>query len=498
MATSGMGQERTTLSCELSDGRLQASERGVARFWITAPLVLLDAIGIVAGMVAAYYVRFHLLPYYSTFSPVFYVRLIALAVPAWLAIFALYRLYDDETLFGGTKEYGAVINACTAGLVMLTFYEFLDEPRDAGLSRGWLGLAWLFSVMSTGALRFGYRRFVYAMRRRGHFLRHVLVVGANPEGTLVAQQLQDVPTGGFKVVGFVNTGSETEELAPGSPPILGDLEALPELIRRLRPEELLVIPTALNREALLDIYRDWGTDPHMQLRLSSGLYELFTTGVHVRDAGYVSLVSINRTRITGVDAWMKTALDYLGAIVLLILLLPLFLIVALAIALDSPGGVFHRRRVIGLNGREFHAFKFRTMRSDADAFLAQHPELKAEWDAQGKVRDDPRITRVGRLLRRFSIDELPQLLNVLVGQMSLVGPRMITPEELARFGCWQHNLLTVKPGMTGLWQVSGRADLSYDARVELDMRYIRNYTVWLDAKIMFSTLFVVLSGRGAY
>jgi lipopolysaccharide/colanic/teichoic acid biosynthesis glycosyltransferase len=135
---------------------------------------------------------------------------------------------------------------------------------------------------------------------------------------------------------------------------------------------------------------------------------------------------------------------------------------------------------------------------DAEAYLEAHPELMEQWEKSGKIQDDPRITRVGRWLRRFSLDELPQLLNVLKGQMSLVGPRMITPGELRHFGRWRHNLLTVKPGLTGLWQVNGRSDLSYGDRVRLDMHYIRNYTVWTDLKLVFNTAWTVLKGRGAY
>jgi lipopolysaccharide/colanic/teichoic acid biosynthesis glycosyltransferase len=218
----------------------------------------------------------------------------------------------------------------------------------------------------------------------------------------------------------------------------------------------------------------------------------------VREIAFVPLLGLNRTRITGVDMVFKTVLDYVGSAIGLLLLSPLLPFVALAIKLDSPGPVFHRRRVVGLHGREFDAYKLRTMIRDADAFLQAHPELRDEWEQTGKLHDDPRLTRVGRVLRRYSLDELPQLFNVLKGQMSLVGPRMITPAELDHFGRWRHNLLTVKPGMTGLWQISGRADLSYEERVRLDMQYIRNYTIWLDLKVLLNTAWAVLVRRGAY
>jgi exopolysaccharide biosynthesis polyprenyl glycosylphosphotransferase len=281
-------------------------------------------------------------------------------------------------------------------------------------------------------------------------------------------------------------------------PIVGSLQNLGELIRKLAVEELIVIPTALKREELLDIYRDWGTNNELHIRLSSGLYELFNTGIHVKEAGFIPLLSLNQTRITDMDALLKTMVDYVVALLGMILLTPVFLAIAILIRLDSRGSAIHRRRVVGLRGRRFDAYKFRTMITDADSYLAAHPQLLEEWGKNGKIQDDPRITRVGQFLRRYSLDELPQLLNVLRGEMSLVGPRMITPGELRHFGRWRHNLLTVKPGMTGLWQISGRANLSYEERVQMDMRYIRNYTIWLDLQILLGTATAVLRGRGAY
>jgi exopolysaccharide biosynthesis polyprenyl glycosylphosphotransferase len=281
-------------------------------------------------------------------------------------------------------------------------------------------------------------------------------------------------------------------------PVLGDLSKMGNMVERLGVEELIVIPTAMEREELLTIYRDWGTDERVRINLSSGLYELFTTGAQVREVGFIPLMSLNRARITGIDALMKKVLDFVGALVGVIVLSPVLLIVSLLVRLDSGGAVIYHRRVVGLYGRSFDAYKFRTMIPNADAYMKAHPELVEEWEKNGKLQDDPRITRVGRFLRRYSLDELPQLFNVLKGQMSLVGPRMITPSEMRHFGHWRHNLLTVKPGLAGLWQAGGRSDLSYDERVRLDMQYIRNHTAWLDLKLMFNTVWAVLKGRGAY
>jgi len=194
----------------------------------------------------------------------------------------------------------------------------------------------------------------------------------------------------------------------------------------------------------------------------------------------------------------KEIIDRVLAAALLVLVSPLLLVTALLVATTSPGPILHRRRVVGRNGCEFDAFKFRTMVADADAILRAHPELLREFGATMKLRSDPRLTPVGRLLRRASLDELPQLFNVALGHMSLVGPRMIAPDEMARFGDAIATRLAVKPGITGLWQVSGRQELGYDDRVRLDLHYIENWSLWLDFAILARTIPAVLSMRGAY
>ena len=229
------------------------------------------------------------------------------------------------------------------------------------------------------------------------------------------------------------------------------------------------------------------------------MYELLTTGLTVRTMGNVPLISFNKFRLDPGEAAVKAALEYSLTVTGLLLLWPLLLAIAILIKLDSNGPVLHRRRVLGVSGKKFDAFKFRTMHVNGDDVLRDRPELQAELREHHKLKDDPRVTRVGRWLRKFSLDELPQLFNVLLGQMGLVGPRMITAEEAEKYGRHRLDLLTVKPGITGLWQVSGRSNLSYDERVRLDMFYIRNYSVWLDLQILFvQTLPAVIHGRGAY
>jgi lipopolysaccharide/colanic/teichoic acid biosynthesis glycosyltransferase len=194
---------------------------------------------------------------------------------------------------------------------------------------------------------------------------------------------------------------------------------------------------------------------------------------------------------------LKRCLDFVGAATLILILLPLFAILGLLVLFDDGTPVFYRRRVVGSDG-EFDAFKFRSMRRDADEVLRDDPALKAEFEENFKLKSDPRLTKIGAILRKYSLDELPQLFNVLLGQMSLVGPRMITAPELEKYGQFEELLLSVRPGITGYWQVNGRQDVAYKERVAMDVQYIENWSLWLDLKILFLTPVKVFKREGAY
>jgi exopolysaccharide biosynthesis polyprenyl glycosylphosphotransferase len=467
-----------------------------------AALVICDVLmgGLAFGV--AYLVRFELdLPFfYRDASPDFFYYeglVFTFILPLWLVIFASLGLYARSNLLGGAREYDLVFRATTFGLLPVIVAGFL-EPTFI-VARGWLLLAWGFSVLLVGIGRFLMRRMVYALREHGWFVTPAVIVGANQEGRWLAEQLLRSRASGLHIVGFVDEKVPAGTLLFHNLPALGTVDQMDKIIKRYGVEEVIMATSAVSsRDKMLEIFRRYGASTEVSLRLSSGLYEIITTGLHVQEVGYVPLVNVNKVRLTGADSLYKLALDYCLTIPGLILILPLLGAIALAIRLDSPGPVIHRRRVMGLNGRQFDAFKFRTMHVNGDEILNQHPELKAELARNHKLKNDPRITRVGRILRKFSLDELPQLFNVLRAEMSLVGPRMIAPPEMTQYNQWGINLLTVRPGLTGLWQVSGRSDVGYDDRVRLDMYYIRNWTIWLDLQILWQTFPAVLKARGAY
>lgn len=467
-------------------------------------LVVSDALMLLLAFAVAYLVRFYSdIPIFraGVSSVEHYAWLVFTLIPIWLALFALLQLYDLQFLLSGTGEYARALNGCTSGMMLVVVISFIIP--EFVIARGWLVLAWLLSSLFICSARWCLRRLAHTLRRRGWFLTPAVIVGTNAEALSIAPQLCASRYSGLTVLGFVEAEPGSATGLNAQPifglPILGTVEELPRLIQTHGIEEVIVAPTALSRNQLLQTTLRLSSMPAVKMSLSSGLYEIFTTRMQVSTRNAVSLMSLNRMRLEPLEMVLKLLLDYTIVLTALFTLLPLLLLIALWIKLDSPGPVLYRRRVLGMGGKPFDAFKFRTMFINGDAILAGQPALLAELCTNHKLKADPRITRAGRWLRRTSLDEVPQVLNVLLGQMSLVGPRMITPEEAAHYGRMCQNLLTVRPGLTGLWQVSGRADLAYEERVRLDMHYIRNYSLWLDLQILFlQTPIAVIKGRGAY
>jgi exopolysaccharide biosynthesis polyprenyl glycosylphosphotransferase len=461
-------------------------------------LLMTDSLALGAAFLTAYVLRFDL---QLTTAPevvplrFFYEAIAGLLITTSLIVFVGFKLYDPERLLGGVSEYSRILNACSTSTMVLIVATFLVPAFT--ISRFWVLSSWILSFTYVAANRFVSRRLVYFLRSKGYLLSPALIVGTNEEALTLAAELGHWRSSGLRLRGYVSTNvSSGVRLRL---PVLGTVNDIATIVRENDIHELIVAITAVEREELLQLCEDVNPIAQVHLRLSSGVYELLTTGLTVRTKGTVPLVSLNKVRLAPEEAGIKMVLEYTLATFGLLVISPLLLAIALAVKLDSRGPVLHRRRVLGVNGKTFDAFKFRTMHVDGDEVLRRHPELAAQLKANHKLRYDPRVTRVGAFLRRFSFDELPQLFNVLLGQMSLVGPRMITAEEGSKYGPYRMNLLTVKPGITGLWQVSGRSDLSYAERVNLDMYYVRNYSVWLDLQILFvQTLPAVLKGRGAY
>lgn len=467
---------------------------------LVAWLVIQDMAMIGLAFWLAYQVRFELaIPLFQlevTPERLFYSSLVNFLVPLWVIIFAGMGLYNRANLLGGTREYSLVFNATTVGMFAVIAFGFLQP--DFLLARGWLLMAWIMAFFFTALARFLARRVVYALRHSGYFLNPAIIVGANDEGLSLADQLLRWKRSGLDLVGFVDNAHTQGANIFHDLYNLGTLESLKDVVHTYHIKEIIVSSSAFSREEVLAIFKQHGISEEVNLNMSSGLYEIITTGLQVREMAGVPLVQVNKVRLTGIDLILKLILDYALATLAIVFAMPLFILIAVAVKVDSPGPIIHRRRVMGVNGKQFDAFKFRTMYVNGNEILEKNPELKAELEANHKLKVDPRITRVGAFLRKTSLDELPQFFNVWRNEMSVVGPRMISPEEMKMYNQWGINLLTVKPGITGLWQVSGRSDVTYDERVRLDMQYIRNWNIWLDIQLLIETPKAVFRQRGAY
>ena len=321
-----------------------------------------------------------------------------------------------------------------------------------------------------------------------------LIIGCGDFAQKVVDAMRKDPYAAAGIVGMVSLPGErcTADL-----PYLGDIDNLRELLIKHNFDEVIVAHPNVDEDTILRIIYECRKE-FVQFELVPPFWNLLRGKIVVERIGDVHLTAFADVAMKGWQRVVKRIMDIVGSLILIILLSPLFLIIALAVKLSSPGPVFFLQERIGRNGRKFKMIKFRSMYADAEKRLAEFLDKNEATGPIFKMKRDPRVTPVGRILRRFSLDELPQLFNVLVGQMSLVGPRPPLEREVKQYEKWQLRRIDVTPGMTGLWQISGRSDLPFEKMVELDIYYIEHWSLWLDIKILLKTIPAVISGKGAY
>ncbi len=421
-----------------------------------------------------------------------YLVLSALLPLAFVAALALSRAYERRFLFVGTDEYQRILRAgmsLTAGVAIVS-YAF-----EIRLARGYVVVALPLATLTGIALRFALRKRLHRARRNGACLRRVVVVGHELAVVAITRQLRRERYHGLDVVGCCLPPRHDGRVGL---PVYGTFEEVGHAVRAARADTVIVLscpeldgPTL--RRLAWRLERD-----DVDLIVASSLVDVAGGRTTIRPVDGLPMLHVEHPNLSGASRVLKAAVDRLGAALMLLVLAPGLALVALAVAVGSPGPVLFRQVRVGKDGREFVMYKFRTMYRDAPARLAGLRHLNDYDDVLFKMRDDPRVTRVGRLLRRFSLDELPQLMNVLLGQMSLVGPRPPLPEEVAVYPDDVRRRLAVRPGLTGLWQVSGRSDLPFEEAVKLDLRYVENWSFSLDLVILLRTLSAVCRASGAY
>jgi exopolysaccharide biosynthesis polyprenyl glycosylphosphotransferase len=439
----------------------------------------------------------------------------ALVAMVWIAALAAEGSYDPRVVGHDLTEYRRVLGATWTSVSVLALVAWLTtfvEVRDVLVH----AIAFPLGLAGIITSRYAWRRWMLRTRRRGTgCMTSVLVVGHRERAERVIRLLNDSPEQGLVVVGACLPADETpsdggprsdrsqpRDAVPGDVvggvPVLGDLSRVGEAAALVRASAVAV---SASGRITTEVVRRLGWQLErvgVDLMLTAELADVEASRVTVAPASGISLLHVAAPQFDGHKFRVKQAMDWLLAALFTLLLLPALVGAGLAVVLTSKGGLFYLSERVGRDGRIFRMVKFRTMRVGADREV---PALAAENEAAGplfKMRTDPRITRVGRVLRRCSLDELPQLFNVLGGHMSLVGPRPALPHEVAAYEERMRRRLLVKPGMTGMWQVSGRSDLSWDEAVRLDVYYAENWTPFLDLAILAQTTRAVVSGRGAY
>ena len=422
----------------------------------------------------------------------------ALALPLiWVGSMLIARCYEERFLWVGAEEFRRVF---FAAMMLIAFLGTVSWALKLEVARGFVILAVPLALFLTLGHRFTQRKRLHEARRRGQHLQTTLLVGHRNAVAALEEQLDREAFHGYRVIGTCLPPDQFDPAldAFNGLPVLGRLDEVADVVKKYEVDTVAVLPCPeLDGPALRRL--GWDLEKtHAELLLAPAVTEIVGTRVRIRPVCGLPLMHMERPELSGIRRLTKDLFDRVSAAVGVLCLVPVLLSIAFAIKVTSHGPVLFRQERVGKDGQAFSMLKFRSMVTGADRML---DELAAGNDGNGvlfKQKNDARVTSVGRVIRRFSLDELPQLFNVLRGDMSLVGPRPPLPTEVERYGFDMHRRFLVKPGLTGLWQVSGRSDLSWDDSVRIDVRYVENWSLTFDLMILWKTFGAVLRGSGAY
>jgi exopolysaccharide biosynthesis polyprenyl glycosylphosphotransferase len=426
-----------------------------------------------------------------------YTLISIILILAWVTFLAMFGTRDSRVIGTGNNEYKRVVDATVRLFGIVAIAAFLFQ---LDLARGYIILSLPVGTLALLASRWIWRQWLTAQRSKGRYSSRVLLVGSRVSVTAIAKDLNRVPQAGYVVVGACVPGDTIGEYLLGHIPVSSNLAQLQETMNAAGADTVVVTSSdELPPERIREL--SWSLEPGRQhLVLAPSLTDIGGPRIHMRPVAGLPLIHVETPKYEGLKRFSKRTFDILSSAFLIIILSPVFIAVALGVRLSTPGGVLFRQDRVGLNGSHFRMLKFRSMVSDAESQLIA---LQAADRAEGnsvmfKMKNDPRVTPIGGFMRRYSIDELPQLFNVLGGSMSLVGPRPPLDREVAIYEHHVHRRFLVKPGITGLWQVSGRSNLSWEDTVRLDLYYVENWSITGDLMILWRTARAVLARDGAY
>ncbi len=420
----------------------------------------------------------------------------AALAPAWVLFLSMSRAYEARAIGVGSDEFRRVFEGSVRFLATVATVAFAFQLE---LSRGFVGVALPLGTLVLLLGRYGARQLLHRLRAKGRACHRVIVVGSRDAAVELVRAVCGAPYSGLVVVGACLPDTEAPlEAGAISVPVLGVPMEAPGCLKAVRADTLAVAGGwAMGVDGVRRL--SWeieGTGAN--LIVAPAITNIAGPRIHIRPVAGLPLLHVEQPEFVGPRRVFKGVVDRSLALVAVLLLSPLLVTVAVLVKATSRGPVFFRQERVGLHGKRFCVWKFRSMYADAERRRADLEEYNEHDGVLFKMKRDPRVTRVGRHLRRWSIDELPQLFNVLSGEMSLVGPRPPLPEEVERYHIDVRRRLLVKPGLTGLWQVSGRSELTWEESVRLDLHYVENWSVALDFMILWKTVWAVLKGHGAY
>jgi len=470
------------------------------RQWMPWVTLITDALLINVAFIIAYWLRYDL-QLFRAVDPAnnvpYRVYLPLVAILTILVLLAsrregAYNLRRGRPLFDDL--YG-VVNATTTAIMLMVVLVFFY--RRLFYSRMIFIYAGILIIILLGLARVARAMIMTRLRQAGHGVDRVLIVGAGEVGRAVMRNLMAQPELGYRVVGFLDDDPDKGTTDMGPFKALGPVENLPQVLATHAIDQVIItLPWQYHRKTVRLVAESERAG--VKARVVPDLFQLSLGQVDVEAINGIPLISVKESSLTGLNLALKRAFDILLSSLAILCLWPLGLLIALAIKLDSPGPVLFKQPRAGRHGKPFTVYKFRSMYQNAESELEKLRDLNEAVGPMFKIRDDPRRTRVGRFIRQTSLDELPQLINVLRGEMSLVGPRPALLNEVAQYQDWHRKRLEVLPGITGLWQVSGRSDLSFDEMVMLDIYYAENWSLGLDLRILLRTVPQVIFGDGAY
>lgn len=425
------------------------------------------------------------------------ILLLLLLLLVWHFIFSIFGLYESKRLGDRWTEIKDVLKATSLGTIVVVMMASLFRIRM--VTPIFVLVFWALSGSVAVSSRLMLRSLLKRIRVQGRNLRQILIIGTNSRAVRFARSIEGTPELGYRLIGFVDEKwAGIKDFLETGYACVADLERFPIFLREQVVDEVaLALPMKTFYSKASEIVAQC-REQGVLVRFLPDIFDVVSLQSNKHDHGRDMAIPVYADRLAGWPIVVKRSLDIMVSVALLILLIPLFLIVALLIKFDSPGPVCFVQERIGLNKRRFRMYKFRTMVGDAEQLLAKLEKLNEVRGPVFKIKDDPRITRIGRFLRRTSIDELPQLFNVLIGGMSLVGPRPLPVRDYQGLEQdWHRRRFSVRPGITCLWQVNGRSSVHFEQWMELDMEYVDHWSLWLDLKILAKTMPAVLKGTGA-